>query len=293
MGCWLFVIGNYQLPITDYRLSITNYPLPLNMCRLLGYLGENIKLDRVLYKPEHSLIVQSYQPREMTSGVVNADGLGIGWYHPQEDVDPFTYKNTLPIWNETNLPELSRYIESRCYLAYVRSATAGQALDLSNCQPFRSNRLLFIHNGYIDKFRKSLYRPIRERLSDRVYQSINGITDSEHIFGLLVSELEASPNISLEEALHKTLMTLTQLAQSHQVNFRANIIISDGHTLVASRYAYGTVTPTLYWLRDDPTYPNSVIVASEPMFTGNWKSCPNSSILSVRENLDVNIHQLS
>jgi glutamine amidotransferase len=58
------------------------------MCRLLGYLGPAIQLDHLLYKPEQSLIVQSYQPREMTSGVVNADGLGIGWYHPQRNVDP-------------------------------------------------------------------------------------------------------------------------------------------------------------------------------------------------------------
>jgi glutamine amidotransferase len=83
------------------------------MCRLLGYLGAKIKLDHLLYKPEHSLLVQSYQPKEMTSGVVNADGLGIGWYHHEQDVNPFTYKSTLPIWNDTNLPELSRYIESK------------------------------------------------------------------------------------------------------------------------------------------------------------------------------------
>ncbi|MHC5729947.1 MAG: ergothioneine biosynthesis protein EgtC, partial [Nostoc sp.] len=42
------------------------------MCRLLAYLGSPVSLEHLLYKPEHSLIVQSYQPREMTSGVVNA-----------------------------------------------------------------------------------------------------------------------------------------------------------------------------------------------------------------------------
>ncbi|HEY9633109.1 MAG TPA: ergothioneine biosynthesis protein EgtC [Coleofasciculaceae cyanobacterium] len=262
------------------------------MCRLLGYLGAAIQLDHLLYKPEHSLIVQSYQPREMTSGVVNADGLGIGWYHTQRDVQPFTYKSTLPIWNETNLPELSRYIESKCVLGYVRSATPGQALDMSNCQPFRDNNLLLIHNGYIDKFRKTLYRPIRDRLSDQVYQSINGTTDSEHIFALLSNELQASPDSSIEKALHATLLALTQLAQSHHVSFSATLIISDGHHLVASRYALGTSTPTLYWLRDDPTYPDAVIIASEPLFTGNWNSCPNSSILSVGEDLEVHIHQI-
>lgn len=262
------------------------------MCRLLGYLGPPIQLDYLLYKPEHSLIVQSYQPQEMTSGVVNADGLGIGWYHATRDVHPFTYKSTLPIWNETNLPELSRYIESGCVLGYVRSATAGQALDLSNCQPFRENHLLYLHNGYISNFRKTLYRPIRDRLSDEVYQSINGTTDSEHIFALLVNELQAFPDSPIEKALHTTLMTLTALAHLHQVSFSANVLISDGHHLVASRYAHGTSVPTLYWLRDDPMYPDSVIIASEPLFSGNWNSIPNNSILSVGENLEVHIHQL-
>jgi len=263
------------------------------MCRLLGYLGPPTPLDRVLYKPEHSLIVQSYVPREMTSGVVNADGFGVGWYRAERDINPFTYKSTLPIWNDINLPELSRYVESECVLAYVRSATPGQALDLSNCQPFRENRLLFIHNGFITNFRKTLYRPIRDRLSDEVYQSVNGTTDSEHIFALFVNEMRSLSDPAPEKALSATLMTLTELARSQDVSFSANIIISDGYHLLASRFAYGTSAPTLYWLRDDPTYPNAVIIASEPLFTGNWNSCPNSSILSVGEDLEIHIHQLS
>lgn len=262
------------------------------MCRLLGYLGTPIQLDHLLYKPEHSLLHQSYLPKEMTSGVVNADGLGIGWYHTEREVNPFTYKSTLPIWNETNLPELSRYIESGCVLGYVRSATAGQALDMSNCQPFRDNRLLFIHNGYINNFRQTLYRPIRDRLSDQVYQSINGTTDSEHLFALLVNELHAFPDSPIAQALQTTLLSLTELAKEYQVSFSANVIASDGHRLVASRYAYGTSAPTLYWLRDDPTYPEAVIIASEPLFAGNWNSFPNSSILSVGEDLEIHIHPL-
>jgi glutamine amidotransferase len=262
------------------------------MCRLVGYLGSPIQLDQLLYKPEHSLLVQSYQPKEMTSGVVNADGLGIGWYPTKGEANPFTYKNLLPMWNDTNLPELSRYIESQCIVAYVRSATAGQVLDISNCQPFRDNRLLLIHNGSIDNFRKSLYRPIRERLSDELYQSINGTTDSEHMFALLVNELQVFPDTPIEKALYATLMTLSELAQEHHVSLSANLIVSDGHRLVASRYALGSTAPSLYWLRDDPMYPNAVIIASEPLFTGNWNSVPNSSILSVGEDLEVNINQL-
>jgi len=261
------------------------------MCRLLGYLGSPVQLIQLLYKPERSLVVQSYLPQEMTSGVVNADGLGIGWYHLTQDVDPFTYKNTLPIWNDTNLPELSRYVESDCVLAYVRSATPGQALDMGNCQPFRRDRILFIHNGFIERFRQTLYRPIRDRLSDEIYQSIHGTTDSEHIFALLVNQVQTVPDASLEKALSQTLIQLTQLAQSYQVSFSANVIISDGHSLIASRYAWGSNAPTLYWLRDDPNYPNAVLVASEPLFAGNWHSCPTNSLLVVKEDLEFRINQ--
>jgi len=261
------------------------------MCRLLGYLGGPILLDSLLYKPEHSLIVQSYQPREMTSGLLNADGFGIGWYHSHLDTDPFTYKNTQPIWSDINLPSISRYIESGCALGYVRSATVGQPVDLSNCQPFGNDRLLFVHNGFVQNFRQTLYRPIRDRLNDTIYQSINGTTDSEHIFGLFVNELTAA-NLTLEAALQNSLKTLAELANFHQVEFSANIIISDGHQLVASRFASQKVPPSLYWLRDDPTFPNSVIIASEPLFVGNWHECPAQSIISTGEDGDIEIYSI-
>jgi predicted glutamine amidotransferase len=104
------------------------------MCRLLAYLGQPIQLEKILLEPEHSLVVQSYQPQEMTAGLLNADGFGIGWYHPTQETKPFTYRNILPMWNDVNLPNLSRYIESGCVLSNVRSATPGLAVDLSNCQ---------------------------------------------------------------------------------------------------------------------------------------------------------------
>ena len=261
------------------------------MCRLLGYLGGPILLDSLLYKPEHSLIVQSYQPREMTSGLLNADGFGIGWYHSHLDTDPFTYKNIQPIWSDINLPSISRYIESGCALAYVRSATVGQSVDLSNCQPFVYNRLMFVHNGFVKNFRQTLYRPIRDRLNDATYQLINGTTDSEHIFGLFVNELVAT-NLTLEAALRNSLNTLAELANFQGVEFSANIIVSDGHQLVASRFASQKAPPSLYWLRDDPNFPEAVIIASEPLFTGNWHECPAQSIISTGEDGDLKIYPI-
>lgn len=262
------------------------------MCRLLGYLGSAIELDRLLYKPEHSLVVQSYQPREMTAGLLNADGFGVGWYHPHKDTNPYTYKNILPIWSDMNLLQLSRYAESNCVLAYVRSATPPLAVDLSNCQPFTNERLSFIHNGFIHNFRTTLYREIRNLLDDYTYQFITGTTDSEHIFALIINELRKSADISLETALSNALRQLTQLAKKHCVYFSANIILSDGKQLVASRYSNRQPTPTLYWLRDDPLYPDAVLIASEPLFEGNWQSCPEQSLISISPKLEVRSWEL-
>ncbi len=259
------------------------------MCRLLGYLGPPIRLDHLLYHPKHSLIVQSYQPQEMTAGLLNADGFGVGWYDPERDRHPFTYRNTLPIWNDLNLPQLSRYIQSGCILANVRSATPGLAIDLSNCQPFQQNSILAIHNGFIENFRQTLYRPMRDRLSDDLYQAIQGTTDSENLFALLLNERQRSTHITLEQALQDTLTQVFLLAEKFQVTVSANLIISDGDRLIACRAAQGNPAPSLYWLKDDAFFPQAVVVASEPLFAGNWTAFPERSILSVRKDLELQI----
>lgn len=262
------------------------------MCRLLGYLGASIQLDRVLLKPEHSLIVQSYKPEEMTAGLLNADGFGIGWHDRHKSTSPYIYRNTLPIWSDLNLPQLARYIEAKCFLGYVRSATASSPVSMINCQPFGNEDLLFTHNGYIEDFREKLYRPIRNLLTDAAYQSILGNTDSEHIWSLIVTHLQKSDS-TIESALKDTLLQLTDLAKTAQTEFSANTIISTGDRLIASRYSNSSRNPTLYWVRDDPMYSNAVIIASEPMFEGNWKSCPQNSIITVEKNLEVCINSIS
>lgn len=263
------------------------------MCRLLGYLGLPIQLDKILSQPEHSLIVQSYEPREMQEAILNADGFGIGWYHSQQQTEPYLYKGTQPIWNDSNLSSLSRYIESGRILGYVRSATPGQVVTLSNCQPFQDQQLLFTHNGYIDKFRQTLHRPIRQRLQDEIYSKIEGTTDSEHLFALFLNELTTASTPCLVEALRQTLETVETLAKKYQVKALVNIILSDGHQMVASRFVVGGLAPTLYWLKDDSRFPESVIIASEPLFNADWQPCPEQTIIHVGEDRDLHLEKLA
>lgn len=215
------------------------------MCRLLGYLGTPILLESLLTQPEHSLVVQSYDPQEMTAGLINADGFGVGWYPLAEEGQPYRYRNILPIWSDPNLADLSRFVQADCFLAAIRSATIGQSLQWSNCQPFQQGHLLGIHNGFIDHFRQTLWRPMHQFLSDQQAQGIQGSTDSEHIFALICHELEGrwpmaerrlSPS-SLAAALTKTIERIAGWAAADQVSISLNLILSDGRALVASRFA--------------------------------------------------------
>lgn len=259
------------------------------MCRLMAYLGVPLPLEELLYKPSHSLIVQSYQPQEMTAGLLNADGFGIGWYHTEQSTQPFCYKNILPIWNDINLVDLARYVNSHCMVAYVRSATPGLAVDLGNCQPFKSGSLLAIHNGYIEDFRQTLYRPIREKLCDRLYQSIHGTTDSEHLFVLILQfldQLGGPPNDpeSLAIALSQMIQFIFQLAQPLDLKVGANMVLSTGTHLIVSRAANKEPVPTLYWLQQE----QGVLIASEPLMDATWQSLPEQSVTVV--NLNGQVH---
>jgi glutamine amidotransferase len=262
------------------------------MCRLLAYLGPTVQLEKLIYHHAHSLIVQSYQPREMETAVLNGDGVGVGWYHPTRQTEPFVYRNTLPAWNDINLPHLCRYAESGNVLAYVRSATPGLAVDLHNCQPFTAGQLCFIHNGYIEHFRHNLYRPIRDNLPDEIYRTIHGLTDSEHIFAMVRHQLETSGNI-LANALNRVLEDLTIAAAQHGIRVAANIAISDGKQLVASRYDTTGKAPSLYWLRNHPKFPQSVLLASEPLFEADWIRCPENTLVTVDANRDFHLQPLS
>ncbi|MGB2923682.1 MAG: ergothioneine biosynthesis protein EgtC [Limnothrix sp.] len=255
------------------------------MCRLLAYLGEPIQGDRLLLEPVHSLEVQSYQPKEMTAGLLNADGFGIGWYHSEKEDIPYTYKSLLPIWSDINLPQISRYLESHCVLAYVRSATPGLSVDLGNCQPFTDEKISFIHNGYINNFRQTLYRPIRSQLNDKLYQKIHGTTDSEHIFALVLNDYQTC----LKAAILTALQQLREWADLYDTHFSANLVLSDGKQLFATRYSYKAVVPTLYFLQDK----QGITLASEPLDDRPWQSCPEHSLLTIDKHRDLHIEAIA
>ena len=261
------------------------------MCRILGYLGPSISLDQLISEPEHSLLVQSYQPHEMKSAILNGDGFGFGWYdHESATTPPVIYRNPLPIWNDQNLPDLCRYVRSHNLLANLRSATDKMPVEMSNCQPFVHGQLLFVHNGLIQDFHQSLYRPIRQQLCDVAYNSIKGHTDSEHIFALLIHNIETQPGINLDEALAQTIEQLAKMAEKAEVHLSANIILSMGDRLIAIRFDNQQTAPSFYLLKGSKRFPSSVILASEPLFEDDWQPYPQSELITIRSDLKIDVH---
>lgn len=281
----------FDVPESKHKFLNSAFLFASAMCRLLAYLGEPIPLEDLIFKPEHSLVAQSYQPKELQIALLNADGFGVGWHHSQDlTAEPFIYRNVLPIWNDANLPHLCRYIQAGSFVANIRSATPGLPLDFSNCQPFRHGQLLFVHNGWIDKFRQTLYRPLRDLIGDTAYQNIYGLTDSEHIFALITHLLELEPHLGLLGALEQAIEMIQSLANKYDARVSGTIVLSDGQKLVACRFDNQEQAPSFYFLRQ----PKSIILASEPLFSGDWDSLPQSHSLTVAANdLHPHIHGFS
>src|ERR671932_1162751 len=163
------------------------------MCRMVAYLGEKeVALSSLVLEPEHSLLVQSYAPKEMTSGVVNADGFGTGWYVPEVDDEPAVYRSNTPIWADRSFTSIAPKVRSATVFAAVRSATPGLPVEESGTPPFASGPFMFAHNGAIEDFRHTAMRPLRDTLSDEAYAGLLGTTDSETIFAVLLDQLRRS-----------------------------------------------------------------------------------------------------
>ena len=121
------------------------------MCRWLAYTGSPVLLTQVLYTPVHSLIDQSLHSR-LGAETTNGDGFGVGWYDSSSPV-PGVFRSIEPAWNDQNLRELAGHIRSALFFAHIRAAI-GSAVQQTNCHPFRHDRWLFMHNGFIDGFAK-------------------------------------------------------------------------------------------------------------------------------------------
>src|SRR3954465_13591056 len=177
------------------------------MCRWLAYSGSPILIPEALYGGPNSLVGQSVHS-QLGAEPTNGDGFGVGWYGAPDT--PGLFHSTEPAWNDSNLQELADHISSPLFFPHIRAAI-GSAVQQTNCHPFRHDKWLFMHNGYINEF-ATLKRDLALAVDPSLFPEIQGQTAPEMLFPLaLTFGLQDDPQAAIEQAIGLVEATGTRL----------------------------------------------------------------------------------
>lgn len=213
------------------------------MCRFLAYLGPELALETLVTRPPNSLVHQSFDAE--LHDPLNGDGFGMAWYVPQRCPTPALYRDITPAWSNENLLDLVRVTSSGCFLGHVRAASKGMSVIRTNCHPFRHGRYAFMHNGFIPDFAR-IKRALLDGVCDEAFGSIQGTTDSEHLFALFIDALQLEPSDrppleAMTAALRQTLVRAVELKAAAGIDEACflNLAVTDGERLLVSRFTDG------------------------------------------------------
>lgn len=280
------------------------------MCRFLAYVGRPVLANDLLYVPQHSLIERQSLGAQEMSIPINGDGFGISWYDFSLDEEPCQFRSVHPAWSDQNLRFLARKVRTNMLFAHVRAATPGSLVEEVNCHPFVHGRLTWMHNGMVQGFKK-IRRALLRELKDEAYDAIQGSTDSEHLFGLFLNNIEnPSGPVTTEEmvsAMFAMLEDFNRLLFEHDIKEHSylNLCVSNGRSMIATRYTTNPrVQPaSLYYMfgreyvcEDTRCYmvpdegqSEAVIIASEPFTShkSDWVKVTRNSMIIVEEDLSI------
>ncbi len=306
------------------------------MCRLVAYLGERVLLDEVLFAPDSSIVEQAVHPQMLSA--MNLAGFGVvAWDDESTSPDvPWTYRTPgLPFFDR-NLRALSRKARATALLGHVRGVMLNdrEIVNAQNVHPFsyEGTPISLAMNGDLDRFAE-MRGDVAALVSPDISRHVEGTTDSEWIYALLLTNLEdpfaevANPD-ELAAAVEKTLRQVREIRKKRgfQRQSAVNLVISDGRSVVATRFAfdYGWYHEgwtfaggerrfdyTTLWYAAGTGYgchdgewgigpggpQTSVIVASEPLTRDSsaWLEAPEYCLLVATpgdESLSVEIREL-
>lgn len=228
------------------------------MCRLVAYLGGALSPAGLVFGGSHSLLRQSWAPRELLVGSVNADGYGVVWY---ADGVPRRIAEARPIWYDTELEAVLGAVRSTCVVAALRNATPGQTVDRTGLLPLVHGRWSFVLNGFVPAFHGEHMRALRHELPDDLYAALRGASDAETLFLLAVhfAREGAAPSEALEEVAHRVAKRVGK------AEAQLNMVLTDGERLGVLRASTVLVTNSLYRADRQEPAPEGVLFASEPI----------------------------
>jgi predicted glutamine amidotransferase len=262
------------------------------MCRWMAWFGQPILIEELLFKSQHGIVDQSLHAR-MGAEPTNGDGFGLGWYGA--GIGPGVYRSVSPAWADPNLREVAAHVEAPVFMVHVRAAI-GSPVQETNCHPFRRDRWLFVHNGFIADFH-DLRRDLMLAIDPSLFADVHGSTDTEVVFYLaLTLGLDEDPIRALESTVGLIEETARRRGIAGAV--QATFGVSDGASLWAVRYATEGPARSLFASADPETvrrlYPDNPrferlgaddrLIVSEPFsdLPGLWQKIPEATAVTVR-----------
>ena len=269
------------------------------MCRFFGLRASApTTVACCLVRARNSLMAQS---RRDLAGFDNADGWGIATYEGQT---VRVLRDAAPAHISEDFRAAACALEAPTILAHVRRATVG-AMVPENTHPFTHGPWAFVHNGtvpYIDDVRLRLL----EAMTPEHRAAIQGTTDSEHLFHMILSARERAPLAPLREVLTACLREV--LTWCHAIGphprLGLNVLLTDGRQMVGSRWQR-----SLYWVERrrladcevcglpharcaEPDGYQALAIASEPITGEPWQEVPERSVYEVTPELRLRIEPL-
>jgi glutamine amidotransferase len=244
------------------------------MGRLAAYLGPATKISQVIEVGSTSLSLQSQ---------AYPDGFGIAWYPVgDDDESPLLIRQTQPLATQGHLLEVTRRYPAECVIASI-AKTANPPAEVSGCQPYRFENMLFAHQGEIERFDEVYARALRERLSDLVYPLVKSHDPSELLFATWLDALgvQRGPD-AMATALEQMVSTVQELAGRYDAPVSFGCIVTDGTCLITLRTATHGAPPALYTIvasEDAPVPATGRVIASEPLFNGQWTALDPHSLV--------------
>lgn len=202
------------------------------MARLLGYMAN--RTDRLPLVLEHERRALAAAPSSDSS----PSGWGLGFYQGGEVLHRKRPRSD----QDADWHQLGKDIVSDCVLMHLRQPTVGD-FRTQNTHPFRMRSWLFAHKGTIPGFAQ-LKPSMLSTLPDFLKRNIRGETDSELLFHILLSHLNAEGALDahdvheqlLLDALRRTVDSVDRASQdAGEEHASLNLLLTNGRSMMAFR----------------------------------------------------------
>jgi predicted glutamine amidotransferase len=270
------------------------------MCRLYGLRASRpSRVECHLVHAANSLLAQS---RHDLHGFENADGWGIAAYAGESF---WLERKPWAAHDGDEFRATAGRVDAETVLAHVRRATVG-TVRFENTHPFEHDDWTFVHNGTVPYF-ADLREQVLGAISPARRAAIQGATDSEHLFQLILSTHEEAPARPLLESLKAALGRVVAWCREvgSQPRLGLNVLLTDGERMLGSRWQRTLHCLEVRGLADcpicgrrhaaghDPESYRALVIASEPITAEAWQEVPERSVFEVTPDLRLRIEPLA